>query len=246
MKTVVVVPCFNEEARFPQEYWENITSSTSFEWIFIDDGSTDATKNVLSKLKSTNVSIVSLERNQGKSEAIRLGMIWALEEFESDVRVIGYIDADGAFALTDILNLESTARTSQNYQMVWSSRVALSGNDIQRSLRRHYLGRIVSTIIWFGRKSAIYDTQSGLKFMPVPPTFEKILKDKFQTKWFVDLEFYSRWLEIVEIRPAVLEIPLSYWHEMPGSKVRISQALSIFAEILYVKKLLRRTGHHGS
>lgn len=245
MKTVVVVPCFNEDKRFPMSYWIEITSATSFEWVFVDDGSTDSTSLLLARLNSKNVRTIILPSNKGKSEAIRYGAIWALRAFPSEIGILGYIDSDGAFALADILSIESTARSNQSFQMIWSSRVALSGNDIQRSLKRHYLGRFVSTLIWFGGRSAIYDTQSGLKFMTLPPLFESIFTEPFKTRWFVDLEILVRWHEIVETRPAVLEIPLSYWHEQPGSKVSMSHAFSILNEILFIRRQLKSMISYG-
>jgi hypothetical protein len=163
-------------------------------------------------------------------------MLLALKKYSSKLEILGYVDSDGAFSLSDILRLEEITRENNSLQMIWSSRVALSGNDIRRSLKRHYLGRVISTLIWAGQNQSIYDTQSGLKFIPTPPNFDTICSLPFNTRWFVDLEILVRWSAIVHTRPSVREIPLSFWQEKPGSKVKINQGVRILKELIYIKK----------
>lgn len=236
----MIVPCFNEAERFPFNYWNDVLRNTPFHWIFVNDGSKDETSDILEKLKAPNVDILALKENHGKSEAIRRGALEALNNPKRIISIIGYIDADGAFSLGDIKSLEEKTRLGEKTQMIWSSRVALSGNDIQRSLKRHYLGRIISTLIWRGEKSAIYDTQSGLKFLPIHGEVKEIFSEPFSTRWFVDLEIYTRWCGVHNTRPAVNEVPLTFWREKPGSKVKVSQVLSILKEVHFINRELRK------
>jgi dolichyl-phosphate beta-glucosyltransferase len=238
----MIVPCFNEAERFPLNYWVEVIRNTNFHWIFVNDGSKDGTSDILQKLKAPNVEVLTLEENRGKSEAIRRGALDALNNFKKDTLIIGYIDADGAFSVEDIKSLEEKASKGEKSQMIWSSRVALSGNDIQRSLKRHYLGRVISTLIWRGEKSAIYDTQSGLKFLPINAEVKGIFNEPFSTRWFVDLEIYIRWCGAFNTRPAVIEVPLTFWREKPGSKVKSSQVLSILKEVHYIRRELQKVG----
>lgn len=95
MKLSLVVPCFNEA--------ENVTlfrdavieafdgCGYSYEIVFVDDGSKDATLHNLKKLHASNkcpVKVVSFSRNFGKEAAIYAGMQHASGEY------ISLIDAD--------------------------------------------------------------------------------------------------------------------------------------------------------
>jgi len=93
----MVVPCYNEEKRLNLEYWNELIDTAGTKWIFVNDGSTDNTLNLLQGIK--NASVISLEKNVGKAEAIRRGVVSTFEALNQDDFSFGYIDADGAFAV---------------------------------------------------------------------------------------------------------------------------------------------------
>ncbi|MCR5300826.1 MAG: glycosyltransferase family 2 protein [Lachnospiraceae bacterium] len=81
----VVVPCYNEEKAIPFFYQEitkvsdELTRSypdLSFEYIFIDDGSSDGTMDVVKKLRGqdSRVRYLSFSRNFGKEAALYAGL----------------------------------------------------------------------------------------------------------------------------------------------------------------------------
>ena len=242
----MIVPCFNEEKRFPTEYWRNITTNTNVQWYFVDDGSTDGTLTVLKTLECKNVNILQLKENSGKSEAIRLGYLRAKQDHKNGFGLIGYIDCDGAFELKDINRIIEMAKVNQRYSMIWSSRVMLAGSEIVRSNIRHYLGRMINTYIWAGISPKIYDTQSGFKVFKHKPYFHEIMLEKFETKWFVDLEIYTRCLNFENSLQLVQEAPLESWKEISGSKIKISMTPMILREIILIKRKLKRGLKNGS
>ena len=76
----IVIPCFNEEA-IPIFYEETLRvlktmSLSSFEFVFIDDGSSDRTLEVLKEIsaKDKSVHFVSFSRNFGKEAALYAGL----------------------------------------------------------------------------------------------------------------------------------------------------------------------------
>ena len=87
MTLSVVVPCFNEEESIPLFYREmervRVEMGEKFEYIFINDGSSDGTLSVLRKLHVTdsNVHYLSFSRNFGKEAALYAGLERASGEF---------------------------------------------------------------------------------------------------------------------------------------------------------------------
>jgi len=90
----VIVPLLNEEESLPELYQklsdEISRLSEKYELIFIDDGSTDNSYNVLKSIrnKDDKVRIFQLQKNYGKSAALDLGF----SEAEGDIVIT--IDAD--------------------------------------------------------------------------------------------------------------------------------------------------------
>lgn len=77
----IVVPCFNEEEAVPIFYGEtlkvlNEMKMDSYEFVFVDDGSSDRTLEVLHEINKEdgNVHFVSFSRNFGKEAALYAGL----------------------------------------------------------------------------------------------------------------------------------------------------------------------------
>jgi glycosyltransferase involved in cell wall biosynthesis len=90
----VVVPLLNEEHSLEALYSEIASAlqsrSDDFEVVFVDDGSTDGSMSVLSRLhdEMPNVVVIHLRRNFGKAAALQAGFLEARGEF------VVTIDAD--------------------------------------------------------------------------------------------------------------------------------------------------------
>lgn len=91
----ILVPCYNEEAVLQQFYTrvDAVTSSIEgcdFNYLFINDGSTDSTLDILRTLQSKNpkVHYIALSRNFGKETALIAGF----DNVDSDAVIV--MDAD--------------------------------------------------------------------------------------------------------------------------------------------------------
>ena len=77
MKFSFVIPVFNEQDSLKQLYVEIIENIKEYEYeiIFIDDGSTDNSYNILQKLASedNNVKLIKFRKNFGKSAGLNMG-----------------------------------------------------------------------------------------------------------------------------------------------------------------------------
>jgi glycosyltransferase involved in cell wall biosynthesis len=235
LKTYVIVPCYNEEQRLDTNYWNSLTKSLDFQWIFVNDGSTDNTKSKLEEIK--NKTTLNLEVNSGKAEAIRYGINYAMSRSDKNDLVTCYIDADSAFQANDvkrIFEIFKEKMIARQIDSVWASRVALAGRNIKRSTTRHHLARIIITIIGFVDKKIPYDPQTGFKIFYLNHKVKQVFENKFKTRWFFDIEILRRWERLTGSRMDIWEEPVIYWYEVGGSKVNKRQYLRIFKELLYI------------
>lgn len=248
---VIVVPCFNEAHRFPLQYWRDlIEEKNGMDWIFVNDGSSDATSAILENLiKDSSAKVIHNFKNLGKGNSVREGFTYALGQ-SSQYKTLGYMDSDGAFSKKDLMRLikkvDELKLLNRNFDAILSSRVALAGHQINRSPSRHYIGRIIATYLTRNWVDAPYDTQSGLKLFSNSNAFQKALIEPFQTSWFVDIEIMTR----IGIENAgslnLWEEPLTSWSDIDGSKVKLKHAPNLFREMLLarreVSKLVKMRG----
>ncbi|MBT8218979.1 MAG: glycosyltransferase, partial [Bacteroidia bacterium] len=124
-KYAVVVPCYNEESRFPyQAFFSFAQRHPEILLCFVDDGSSDDTLSVLKKLQSQclyNVCVLSLKHNSGKSEAVRQGMLFVYNNF--DVSHLGFLDADMATTIEEWLQMARYKQDFPQYGAIVGSRI---------------------------------------------------------------------------------------------------------------------------
>lgn len=117
MDLSVVVPAYNEAESLPElaEWIDRVCTSSSFDYelIIIDDGSTDNTWEVLTRLcgKNRNIRAVKFRRNYGKAAALQTGF----EASAGDVVIT--MDADLQDSPDEIPELVSMIRNN-GYNLV--------------------------------------------------------------------------------------------------------------------------------
>lgn len=241
-RTLVVVPCYNEAARLDETAFLNaLKSEPNLEFVFVDDGSRDATWEMLERIASKGegrVQIVRLETNRGKAEAVRRGV---LQAFALHASLIGYWDADLATPLDAIGSLAEVLQDPR-IQLVMGARVQLLGRHINRRLSRHYLGRGFATLVSTALGLEIYDTQCGAKLFRASPVFKSVFSQPFRHLWTFDVEILARLLDEearngnIHVEEQCVEFPLVAWRDQPGSKLRLAH----FPRILFEMALLFR------
>ncbi len=89
LRLSVIIPCYNEESTVQEIIRKVQATGRADEIIIVDDGSTDGTREILTRLDGKDgVKIVLHERNQGKGAAVRTG----LQHASGDVMLVQ--DAD--------------------------------------------------------------------------------------------------------------------------------------------------------
>ena len=239
----IAVPCFNEERRLPiARFREFLATQPDVGFVFVDDGSTDGTRELLGELAESapeRVRLLSFGANRGKAEAVRRGV---LEALEGAPRFVGYWDADLATPLESIALLRGVLETHPACEIAMAARVHLLGRRIQRSPVRHYLGRLSATSIALVLGMRVYDTQCGAKLFRNGPGLRKLFEEPFLSGWIFDVEILARRIAQGRAggsRPAgevIVECPLPEWTDVSGSKLRPGAYLRSVADLLRIRR----------
>ncbi|HWE22810.1 MAG TPA: glycosyltransferase [Myxococcales bacterium] len=217
--STIVIPCFNEAHRLPAERAQALAHQPGIRLLLVDDGSTDGTALLLERICRAvpgRARLLRLERNVGKAEAVRHGL---LEALESGSDFVGYLDADFATPgeeMVRILQLLQGGRA----QVAMGSRVALLGTSIERKPSRHYLGRFFATFASLILKLPVYDTQCGAKAFRASPLLVSVLEEPFHARWAFDVELIGRLLAAGLTPRDFVEVPLQRWVDVQGSRLR--------------------------
>src|SRR5262245_40454196 len=106
-RSILVVPRHNEARRLPVQDLEALgRAEAAVDFVLVNDGSTDATLDVLRRLEERltgRVEVLDLQPNRGKAEAVRHGMQRALR---AGAAYVGYWDADLATPFAALAELE--------------------------------------------------------------------------------------------------------------------------------------------
>jgi len=237
----MIVPCFNEEKRINLDYWNKLSEIPNVHWIFVNDGSSDGTKSLLNQI--SNSSVINLERNSGKAEAIRKGISDTFDKNPAEMFQFGYLDADSAFEIEDIKNVVKLSFSKEStFDSYWGSRVALSGRNITRNNLRHILSRILITIFGYRMGNLPYDPQTGFKIFKFNKEQMAIFDRNFETKWFVDIEILLRFKAVNGKDMRIWEEPVNTWKDIEGSKIRGLELITVFRDLVKILLIIRKAG----
>ena len=196
----VVVPLLNEERSLEVLYAEitaALESRDEFEVVFVDDGSSDGSMGVLTRLHEeyTNVVVVHLRRNFGKAAALQAGFL----EARGDIVVT--IDADLQDDPAEIPKL--LAKLDESFDLVsgWKTR----RND---PLARRLFSRMFNWATGAVSGVRLHDVNCGLK--------------AYRSEVLQGLRIYGELHRFIPVLAAyrgfrVAEIPVNHRPRMHGS-----------------------------
>lgn len=224
---VIVVPCYNEEKRLNVTEFENFRyPEHNLIFLFVNDGSSDGTQDLLERLHGTDphrFSLSNLARNEGKAEAVRQGFLRA---FELSPDYVGFWDSDLATPLNEIPRLCRVLDQRPEIEVAICARVKMLGRSIRRNALRHYLGRISATVISTVLGIGVYDTQCGAKLFRASDEIKMVFKDPFVSSWIFDVEVIARLIksrrgqEKPDVEHIIYEKPVLAWHDVAESKLK--------------------------
>lgn len=237
---IVVVPCYNEEQRLPADAFRQFRlDGVRLEFLFVNDGSRDGTLRLLESLRDEDparFSVLNLEQNSGKAEAVRRGILAAIER---KAEFFGFWDADLATPLTELPTFMKVFETTPNIEMVFAARVRLLGRSISRNPQRHYLGRVGATLISQTLGLAVYDTQCGAKLFRNTESMPRLFDRTFLSRWIFDVEIIARYVQLHgrdAAAKAIYELPITVWHDVKGSKVKSGDFAKALRDLWKIRK----------
>jgi len=237
-KICLVIPCYNEEKRLPTEEFTAFLKKTDDVFLcFVNDGSTDNTIGLLQKIHDQfpdKTTIISENKNCGKAEAVRHGILDCLDN--SDFDYYGYFDADLSTPLEECYYLKN--QLNETVEFAFGSRIMKVGSVIERSAKRHFAGRIIATFISQILKLNVYDTQCGSKLF-TKEFGRNFFQEPFISKWLFDVEIFARMINKYSRKIALtkmVETPLNQWINKEGSKVRPTYFFKLWIDLYRIRK----------
>lgn len=211
MRISLIVPCLNEEQAIPifKQTLDSVFATElptyEKELIFIDDGSTDNTLQIIKELatNSPDVKFISFSRNFGKEAAIYAG----LEAATGDYTAVMDVDLqDPPSLLPEMIR----AIEEEGYDCAGTCRVSRSGEPPIRSFFARSFYKLINKI----SKTQIVDGARDYKLMTRPVVNALIsLKEynRFSKGLYEWVGFRTKWFEYENIERVAGETKWSFF-----------------------------------
>lgn len=210
MTISVVVPCFNEEESIPLFYEEmervRISMGEEFEYIFINDGSSDKTLDVLRELNLLNpcTHYLSFSRNFGKEAALYAGLQHATGDY------VTVMDVDLQDPPELLIEMKQKLDQQSNLDCVGTRRVTRDGEPPIRSFFARMFYKLINKI----SQVEMVDGARDFRLMR-RPMVDAILElseyNRFSKGIFAWVGFETEYLEYKNVERVAGETSWNFW-----------------------------------
>jgi glycosyltransferase involved in cell wall biosynthesis len=170
----IVIPAFNESRRIGDSLdfvCEFIGRSPDFfEVIVVDDGSTDATPEIVRRFEDNGIRLIQNRENRGKGYSVRSGVLSATGTY------VLFTDADLSTPLEELYKLSDIAERDRADIVIGSRAIDRRYIERHQSRFREVGGIVFNRIVRMLLGLNLYDTQCGFKIFHLDRTrwiFEK-------------------------------------------------------------------------
>ena len=226
MDVSVVIPVFNEESTLQTIFTRIKNTQIPSEIIFIDDGSTDSTPQIIKKLQEDpSVRVITFPVNRGKGAAVSAGIKAAHGE------IIILQDADLEYNPGEYEKLLSPFEKNQA-KVVYGTRFMTNNKDTSYFL--HFVANKILTLITnILYKSSLNDMETGYKI------FRKDIFEQLQIKanrFDFEPEFTAK---ILKRKIKIYEVPITFKprNYAQGKKIKFHDALLAIWTLIKVRFL---------
>ena len=208
----LIVPCYNEEQALPFLYEALCElrkgiegTGKEFEFIFVNDGSTDKTKDVIKDLaaRDKDVRYVIFSRNFGKEAAMYAG----LEASKGDY--VAILDADMQDPPSLIPEMIKSLDNDE-CDIVAARRVTRKGEPKIRSFFARRFYKLINRMIEVEIADGARDFRL-MKRIVVDAILELSERQRFSKGIFAWVGFRTKWIEHVNVERVAGETKWSFW-----------------------------------
>jgi dolichyl-phosphate beta-glucosyltransferase len=236
----VVIPAYNEALRIRttlekvSEYLA--TRNYQTELIVVDDGSTDATPDLLRDfaVRHAGTRILRNQPNRGKGFTVRRGVLEAKGEF------VLFTDADLSAPVEETDKLLAALETNQADAAVGSRALDRRLIGVAQPWYRVQAGKVFNLIVRAITGLKIHDTQCGLKLFR-----SSAARRAFELQRATGFGFDPEVLFLVErLGGKVVEVPVR-WNDNPATKVHfLRDSTRMFLDLLALRWRWARGHYH--
>lgn len=155
MKALLIIPTYNEEKSI-QKTIESVLH-TNCDYIVINDGSTDSTKQIL---EQNNYNHINLFSNLGIGGAVQTGYKYA---YENNYDIAIQFDADGQHDVSYVEDIIKPLKDQKADLVIGSCFIDKDPNNQRASKIRRFGVRFLSGTIKLFSSKRIYDPTSGFR-----------------------------------------------------------------------------------
>jgi dolichyl-phosphate beta-glucosyltransferase len=228
--SVLVIPCHNEALRLDiGRVHKMLEREPDWHFLFVDDGSTDGTALMLEELRRSfrdQVLVLSLPQNAGKAEAVRQGLLHALDQ-QPLPTYVGYLDADFSTPPESLEPFRDLLQRRKDLQGVIGVRMELGGRHIKRELHKTVMNKTFAWLSSVVLGVRFRDPTCGAKLLRASPELRSALHRPFLSRGIFDVELISRlglYFERSGLGPlewSLYEYPLEQWNDVGGSHRKV-------------------------
>lgn len=222
----IIIPGYNEEKRilasleslsaFCEEHFQ------TYEILFVDDGSTDRTRELIASFGNPRVRVVAYDQNRGKGFAVKKGTLSAMGQYRF------FTDADLPYDLSGFLEAMHFFHTGPCDVVVGARDHPDSTDRAGQTLVRRTASKAFSALVRLMLNVNIKDTQCGFKGFTAEAA-EKLFSLSAIKGYAFDVELLSL-AQALDLK--VCQVPVSLV-ERNHSKVRMSlDAPMMFWDVL--------------
>jgi glycosyltransferase involved in cell wall biosynthesis len=229
-KYSIVIPAYNESTRLPATLTSVVECIRARGWdaevIVVNDGSTDATGNVVRGFAQTAPELRLMENpgNRGKGYSVRAGMLAARGQ------VVLFTDSDLSAPIEEAERLFAAIHAGADIAI--GSRWLESNRQTQRQpLYRQFFGRCFNAVTRAVMRLPFADTQCGLKAF-THEAAQTVFKLQTIERWGFDPEIL---LIALKRGFRVVEVPVSWAHDERTRMSYLRDGIKMLEEITIIR-----------
>jgi dolichol-phosphate mannosyltransferase len=232
MKTLVIMPTYNESMNIAHSVVELFAHNPSVKLLIVDDNSPDGTSQIADQLAGSDdrISVMHRKEKSGLAGAYKAGFAWGIEH---GFAYLVEMDADGSHRAQD---LPAMLAAAPKYDLVIGSRWTKGGKVENWPWHRLMLSRWGNIYARFMLASRTRDMTAGFRVYKVE-LLQRLDLEHLSARGYSFQVEMTRKSE--QAKATIIEVPITFIEREHGVS-KMSQSIVIEAMLLVTKLGLKR------